>query len=60
MSEWIEWKGGECPVDGNIFVTIKYRDGEIEEDWPARFYRWDHRILDDDIIAYRIVKEKEE
>jgi hypothetical protein len=27
---WIEWSGGECPVDRNELVEVKYRDGEIE------------------------------
>ena len=28
MSEWIEWKGGECPVPGEALVEIKVRGGE--------------------------------
>ena len=28
MSDWIEWKGGECPVPGEALVEIKVRGGE--------------------------------
>ena len=25
MGEWIEWKGGECPVAKNVMVECRYR-----------------------------------
>ena len=27
MSDWIEWKGGECPVESDVFVDIKFDSG---------------------------------
>ena len=27
-TDWIEWKGGKCPVPLTAFVTVRYRDGE--------------------------------
>ncbi|MFJ3047029.1 hypothetical protein ACIPEN_14455 [Herbaspirillum chlorophenolicum] len=58
MSEWIEWKGGECPVEANELVDFKFRDGE-EYQAHAWFFLWEHVFGEDDIIAYRIIKEKE-
>jgi hypothetical protein len=26
-TEWIEWAGGECPVEAGTLVDCKYRDG---------------------------------
>lgn len=60
MSEWIEWKGGECPVSDGVLVEIRYRDGEIDAPWLGQYYRWTHGGGAGDIISYRIIKEKEE
>lgn len=53
---WIEWKGGECPVERHIEVEVKHRS----EKWqsrkaPACEVDWQHRgwCPDTDIIAYR-------
>lgn len=55
--DWIEWKGGECPVGSGARVEVKLRNGQIlsvyssdqsdEWDWPQS-----RRPLD--IIAYRL------
>lgn len=54
-SKWIPWNGGECPVDGEEFVTIKCRDGETGTAM-AKFWDWMHNHADPcgEIIAYRI------
>jgi len=55
--EWIEWKGGECPVDASTVVEIKWRFGATNTD-NADCYDW---VISDkenklgDIIAYRII-----
>lgn len=60
---WIEWKGGECPVEIGTLVDVKHRDGEICEQVPAgmpakprrndaEFWYWQY--CDGDIIAYRL------
>lgn len=59
MSEWIEWKGGERPVEDNVRVEVLHRDGDVSSE-TAIEYDWDHANYEGDIIAYRIVKEKEE
>ena len=60
--DWIEWKGGECPVDEDTLVEVRYAkqpvtakgvrlDGHIR----AGRLAWYHDGEDDDIIAYRTV-----
>ena len=58
---WIEWGGGECPVDDTELVEVKYRDGRIKNPEPAGIYIWTNGHLDKkttsaDIIAYRLHK----
>lgn len=52
---WIEWVGGECPVEDNKRVEVKFRDGFIGQD-VAFWLGWSHGGDDNDIIAYRVVK----
>jgi hypothetical protein len=52
---WIEWKGGECPVDRNSIVSIKMR-GCGRSAGSAFTLDWFHRGRDGDIIAYRLAK----
>lgn len=67
--EWIEWKGGKCPVDHDALVEFRCRDGYV---WrhPASYLAgiagpcpadwWSHtedRNRGDDIIAYRVVDQ---
>ena len=62
MSEWIEWKGGECPVPGET-VSVKFRGSDFgTRPGTADFFDWSHdgTKINGDIIAYRVVKEKEE
>lgn len=65
MNEWIEWGGGECPVDGD--VRVKYRMREDDDGWhddtqacDAARLDWSHcseRERGHDIVAYRVVEE---
>ena len=56
-SDWIEWGGGERPVDGCVLVKVRFRDGREDSgfagDWSARWFD-DNSV--DDIIAYRVLK----
>lgn len=58
MSEWIEWAGGECPADSETYVDVRFAHGG-EISGPAGFWEWAHEFSEDNIIAYRVVKEKE-
>lgn len=44
MSDWIEWKGGECPVPDRTEVRVRCRDG-YETQNEARCF---HGPLNDD------------
>lgn len=62
MSEWIEWKGGECPALGEM-VSVRFRSACTgTQPGLAEVWDWEHdeEKPGGDIIAYRIVKEKEE
>jgi hypothetical protein len=63
--EWIEWKGGECPVSPDTRVHVRMRhllypqDGRgVEMTMTFRagdIEGWQHEGNAGDIIAYRVV-----
>lgn len=55
---WIEWGGGECPVDADSLVNVKYEGGgEDMESRPAKIYDWSsNKDFCYPITAYRVVK----
>lgn len=53
---WIDWNGGDIPVDVNALVDIKKRDGLYLIGFQAGILNWSHDGNPMDIIAYRIVK----
>ena len=53
---WIDWHGGECPVDSDAIVEVKYRKPnpyQFNND-RAGDYIWLHTGSGGDIIAYRL------
>jgi len=66
-NEWIEWKGGKCPVPYGTRVRVRHRNGnECEGEalisqfmtqihWSVGFSR-DPRPYIGDIVAYRLIK----
>lgn len=57
---WIEWGGGECPVDVNQAVEVRLMDGTVSSALPTDGWVWEHGLLSPgaDIIAYRIIPER--
>ena len=60
---WIEWGGGECPVECGTVVDVKYRDGVIKKGLRALIANsgrsasrlfWVKDNIPTDIIAYRL------
>lgn len=51
---WIDWAGGECPVEPERLVDIKLRDGLIFCGMDADGWRWSDIGHNADIIAYRL------
>ena len=59
MSDWIDWKGGECPVPSETLGEVKTRGGGGRV--VAGTVRWDHTDHPGDIVgAYRVVQPAEE
>lgn len=53
---WIQWAGGDCPVDSDAIVEVKFRNPsqyQFNSDRAGDFY-WSHDGLGYDIIAYRL------
>lgn len=59
MSDWTEWKGGECPVPSDTVVEVRFRDGEVSAGAEAAYFWWDCRGKARDIVAYRVVQPAE-
>ncbi|MBN9356183.1 MAG: hypothetical protein J0I15_07030 [Herbaspirillum huttiense] len=58
--DWIVWMGGgECPVDRNTCIQVRYSNGSVTAPAGPVGYDWNHSGDDHDIIAYRILKEVE-
>lgn len=59
---WIEWNGGECPVNGDAVIGIKTRDGDIQTSIAGEC-NWSHSdgwcIEHRHIIAYRLHKPEQ-
>lgn len=52
---WVEWGGGECPLDDECYMRVKLRNGKTSEPAIALSWVWEH--LGDnptDIVAYKI------
>lgn len=57
---WIEWKGGECPVDRKTIVDVRFRLGDTVLATVAGEWAWMYSPDNDgDIVAYRIVQPAE-
>lgn len=55
MTDWIEWKGGECPVGEDVLVEVRWDDGITTGPLNAGAWRWRHIGNESDIVAYRLV-----
>ena len=54
--QWIEWHGGECPVEPETRVEVRFTDDyELGEPMSAACWNWEHSNRWSSIIAYRIV-----
>ena len=60
-SGWINWSGGECPVDDDAKVEYAMRYDEVSSFTSVSLFRagglrWIHMELGGDIIRYRVVQ----
>lgn len=51
---WIEWHGGECPVDGDALIQYQWLNGDISRT-IARNLHWKTNFNPWDIKRYRVV-----
>lgn len=58
---WIDWHGGECPVDSDAIVEVKFQwhDQHQYNNDRAGDFVWSHHGSNGDIIAYRLVNKHE-
>lgn len=59
INGWIEWHGGDCPVDSDAIVEVKFRNqsrNKFNNDRAGDFY-WSHHGFGGDIIAYRLTRD---
>lgn len=52
MSEWIEWKGGKCPVAPSDDVELTWNDGRTTTGFNAHLADWS------DVRRYRILSRR--
>lgn len=55
MRDWIDWNGGECPVDPGTQVEVRLRDGRGVVGLADNLH-WRKECAISDIIAYRVVE----
>jgi hypothetical protein len=53
---WIDWLGGDCPVDRDVTVQVQYRAEDFGDTGNAGGFRWNLTGKASDIVAYKIVK----
>ena len=62
MTKWIDWKGGECPVDANTIVNVITANG-MTFTGRAELFEWEnlesskHRSFAN-IISYKVEDKK--
>ena len=64
---WIEWKGGECPVEKGTLVDVRFKDGmemvgapagQTPDHFPRNMTAWARSSAPGAIIAYRLHKQQ--
>lgn len=71
MSEWINWKGGACPIPDGTIVDVKYRSGHVRRSVLANVQYndrlddagpayWKNDGAQNDIVAYRLASFADE
>lgn len=54
MTDWIDWGGGECPVDGE-YVDVRLRNGDEIHGWHPCHIKWGRDLPKcDHVVAYRL------
>lgn len=51
---WMEWKGGECPVDERVRVELRHHAGHTTDTDSAPDYIWNDVTHPNRVVAYRV------
>ena len=51
---WQGWEGGECPIPNETMVVVMFRDGTMDDTYPANLWDWEHHTSGGDIVAWRV------
>lgn len=58
FGDWIEWSGGECPVEPGRVINARCRDGDESLIQSCDWFDWRHNVKGEypgfDIVAYRV------
>lgn len=54
--DWIEWNGGDCPVNADDIVRVQLRN-DTEHTTKAGTWVWRHASGSGDIVKYKVIKE---
>ena len=54
--KWIRHRGGNRPIEDNLTIEIRWRDGEVGVKRSGNV-KWKHEQRDYDIMAYRVIEE---
>lgn len=60
---WIRHRGGKAPVSDDVFIDVRYRDGEIlklQKFKKSEAFLWVHHNGCSDIMAYKLHKPAEQ
>lgn len=55
---WLPWYGGECPINPNVMVTVKYQGGGTCTRTAGKLHWRNDSSIYTYITAYRIVEEE--
>lgn len=56
--EWIDWGGGNCPVDQYAIVEVELRDTPVPFVGYGVTWHWHHSLGKGDILRYRVLDEQ--
>lgn len=59
VGKWYGWNGGECPVHPETVVMLISK-GSVVNEIKAGWDDWHHTHGDENIVAFRIIKEYKE
>lgn len=54
ITNWIEWNGGDCPVDGGEMVVVERRNGTTDYGIASSFI-WIHGNVVSGIVTYAVI-----